>query len=233
MIGDYVWPGGREPMLRFGPADTDGAVVLLLLPLFEEHNRTRAFAVTLLRSLSDLGMGSALIELPGQGESMVPTEQATLEAWRLAARSAVAAQGAVRPVHLASMRGSAIVDSAPGTSSVWRLAPVPGSAVLNDLMRAEAVSGRRNWDSFTIDSPPARLIGNPIDWALFDGLRADTALVTPPVPLRTVRLESDPAAADVKYPGTPLWRRSEPGNDSALAAVLAQDLADWVRQCAG
>lgn len=231
MIDHYHWAGGSEAMLRFGPAD--GPIVLLLPPLFEEHNRTRAFAVTMLRALAALGLASVLPDLPGQGESVVPTEQATLEAWRLATQSAIAAQGAVRPVHLASIRGGAIVDSAPGTSSVWRLAPVPGGAVLNDLLRAEAVSGRKHWDGFGIDSPPARLIGNPIDRALFDGLRADAALAVPPVPLRTVRLESDPATADVKYPGAPLWRRSEPGNDPALADLLARDLADWVRRCGG
>jgi HAD superfamily hydrolase (TIGR01509 family) len=40
-------------MLRFGPAE--GPLVVLAMPLFEEANRTRAFAVTLLRALAAAG----------------------------------------------------------------------------------------------------------------------------------------------------------------------------------
>ena len=72
MIGQYDLPHGPEPLLRFGPAE--GPQLLMLLPLFEEHNRTRAFAVTLLRALAALGIGALLPEMPGQGESLMPTE---------------------------------------------------------------------------------------------------------------------------------------------------------------
>ena len=41
-------------MLRFGP-DT-GPVVVVALPLFEEANRTRAFAVSILRALAARGI---------------------------------------------------------------------------------------------------------------------------------------------------------------------------------
>ena len=58
---------------------------------------------------------------------------------------------------------------------------------------------------------------------------ATPALVAP---LRTVRLESDAAEADAKVAGSPLWRRAEPGEDAALAAALAADLAAWTKQCA-
>lgn len=231
MIDHYDWAGGREAMLRFGP-DT-GPVVVLLLPLFEEHNRTRAFAVTMLRALGDLGIASVLPDLPGQGESPLPTEQATIEAWRQAFRSLLEGRLAVPPVHLASMRGSAMLDSEPGLKSAWRLAPVPGRAVLADLQRAEGVHGRTDWSGFGIDSPPANLAGNAISWPLFDALARDHALAAPPAPVRTVRLESDPAPADRKIAGAPLWRRAEPDNDPALATLLAQDLADWVRTCDG
>src|SRR3546814_14813430 len=70
MIGRYDWAGGTEAMLRFGP-DT-GPVVVLALPLFGEDNRTRAFAVTMLRALAERGVGSWLTALPGRGERRVP-----------------------------------------------------------------------------------------------------------------------------------------------------------------
>src|SRR3546814_21095544 len=70
MIGRYDWAGGTEAMLRFGP-DT-GPVVVLALTLFEEANRTRAFAVPMLRALAERGVASVLPALPGQGESAGP-----------------------------------------------------------------------------------------------------------------------------------------------------------------
>src|SRR3546814_8095624 len=73
MIGRYDWAGGTEAMLRFGP-DT-GPVVVLALPLFEEANRTRAFAVTMLRALAERGVASVLPDLPGQGRSEEHTSE--------------------------------------------------------------------------------------------------------------------------------------------------------------
>ncbi|RYD50253.1 MAG: hypothetical protein EOP60_12200, partial [Sphingomonadales bacterium] len=58
MIDHYDWAGGREAMLRFGPAT--GPVVIAALPLFEEANRTRTFVVTLLRALAERGIAGAL-----------------------------------------------------------------------------------------------------------------------------------------------------------------------------
>lgn len=226
MIYHYDWSGGREAMLRFGP--DVGPVVILLLPLFDEHNRTRTFGVAIARALAEAGIATVLPDLPGQGESEVPTERATLEAWQQALQTVVATQGAVRRPHLGVMRGAALLDSVSGVSSVWRFAPVPGRAMLNDLRRAEAVSGRKDWSAFGLESPPANLVGNELGWPLYAALDAHTALEPRDVPLRTVRLDSDPAVADLKVPGPPLWRRAEPGHDPALALRLAQDLAEWV-----
>ena len=58
MIDHYDWAGGREAMLRFGPAG--GPVVVAALPLFEEANRTRSFVVTILRLLAARGIAGAL-----------------------------------------------------------------------------------------------------------------------------------------------------------------------------
>ncbi len=216
-------------MHRFGP--DAGPVVIMLLPLFDEYNRTRTFGMAIARALADSGLASVLPDLPGQGESAAPTERATLEAWQQALEAVIAAHAAVRPPHLAVMRGAALLDSATGVKSVWRLAPIPGRAVLNDLRRAEAVSGRKDWSAFGLDSPPANLVGNELGWPLYAALEAHTALEGRDVPLRTVRLDTDPALADLKLPGPPLWRRAEPGHDAVLALRLAQDLADWIHQC--
>ena len=70
-IDHYDWSGGREALLRFGP-DT-GPVVILALPLFEEANRTRTFAVGLLRRLAERGIAGLLPDVPGQGLASRPT----------------------------------------------------------------------------------------------------------------------------------------------------------------
>lgn len=215
--------------MRFGP--DVGPLVIMLLPLFDELNRTRSFAVAMARTLAELGVASVLPDLPGQGESEVPTERATLEAWQQALIGMIDAVGGRAPPHLAAMRGAAVLDGAAGITSIWRLAPIPGRAVLNDLRRAEAVSGRKDWSAFGLDSPPANLVGNELGWPLYAALDAQTALEGRDVPMRTVRLDSDPAMADLKVPGPPLWRRAEPGHDAALAERLAHDLADWISQC--
>lgn len=215
-------------MLRFGP-DT-GPVVVMLPALFEEHNRTRAFTVAICRALAGSQVASILPDLPGQGESVVPTQDATLDHWRKAVAALVQAQPAIRPVIMGSMRGSAIVDDVSGISGHWRLSPITGQMVIRDLTRGAVMQ----------PSPTAAPIGDPVEAAgnlishnLFGALQADVTLREVTAPLRTVRLESDPAPADLKLPGSPLWRRAEPGNDLPLAALLAQDLAAWSHQCAG
>ncbi|OQW73822.1 MAG: hypothetical protein BVN33_09285 [Proteobacteria bacterium ST_bin13] len=229
MIDHYDWSGGREAMMRFGP--DSGPVVIMLLPLFEEHNRTRTFAVTICRALADLGVASVLPDLPGQGESLAPTDQATLEIWRDGVTGVVQAELVRRRVYLASFRAGAVLDGNEAAAGVWRLSPITGQTALADLQRAETVSGKRDWDALGPEDAPVQLAGNAIGWPLYTALRADAVLIEPQAPHRTVRLESDPATADIKFPGAPLWRRAEPGNDPTLARALASDIADWVRSC--
>ncbi len=215
-------------MLRFG-SDT-GPVVVMLPALFEEHNRTRAFTVAICRALAEQNVATLLPDLPGQGESVMPTQDATLDHWRDAVLALVQAQCAIRPVMIAAMRGGAMIDDVLGVSGHWRLSPITGQVVIRDLTRGALVQ------SGTTAAPAGDLVeaaGNLINRNLFDALQADVMLHEVAAPLRTIRLESDPAPADLKLPGAPLWRRAEPGNDLSLAMALAQDLAAWSHKCAG
>ena len=76
-----------------GSGPDTGPVAVVALPLFEEANRTRAFAVTICRALAKRGVASVLPDLPGQGESLVPTEAARLPDWRSAFAAAAAHAG--------------------------------------------------------------------------------------------------------------------------------------------
>lgn len=208
MIDHYDWPGGREAMLRFGPAD--GPVVVVAMPLFEEANRTRAFVVTILRALAERGIASALPDLPGTGESLVPTADTSIARMR-------DAFAAVAGAYTIAIRSGAMLDAGERKGR-WHLSP-QGPALLRELHRTRLANGSEA-DDFA---------GNIITPALI----AEIDYFWPPRATRTVRFESDPGEADHKIAGMPLWRRTEPDNDPALAALLADDIAAWVRRCEG
>lgn len=200
------------------------------MPLFEEANRTRAFAVRLLRLMAARGIGGALPDLPGQGESLVATEAARLEDWRAAFAAAVASLSG--PVHVVAIRGGALVDTLAAATSRWHFSPAAGDALVRELLRTRAVAGGApELDLLDPDDEvsPVELAGNRLSRPLLRALHVAERI--PYGPVRTVRLESDPAAADLKLAGAPLWRRTEPGDDPALAEALADDLAAWIAAC--
>lgn len=196
--------------LRFGV--NHDLQLLVIEPLFEEANRCRKLIVDIMRALDGLGIGSRLADLPGTGESTVDIAGVRIADWQ------AAIQG-YAPALVASFRGGALVDEAASVG-VWRFAPETGIRVVRDLKRAALAS-----------SDSTLYAGHALGEALLAELEAATPFPLPR--LRTVRLDSDAGEADAKVPGSPLWRRAEPGEDSELAATLAADLADWAKQCAG
>jgi len=231
MIDHYDWAGGREAMIRFGPAT--GPVVVAVLPLFEEANRTRTFVSGLLRRLADRNIAGALPDLPGQGESLVPSENAMLAGWRTALASAANAAAGERPVHILSFRGGALLDHGVKAASRWQLAPAKGEALVRELLRTSAAAGARveiDLDNYNDEGNPVTIAGNPLSRTLLRDLNAADCVREGAV--RVIRLDTDPAVADRKVAGAPLWRQSEPGDDPALADLLADDIADWIAQCA-
>lgn len=234
MIDRYDWSGKSEAMLRFGnPA---GPVVVFAMPLFEEANRLRALIVTMLRALADDGIASALPDLPGTGESMVPTHAARLDDWRdafAAAEEKLTREG--HRVHVAAMRGGALVDGRANCDSRWHFAPVTGAALVRDLVRARQASAKEAGEAFDPAAilpggPPVELAGNLISPDMLADLREAGPVVGER--LRTLRLSTEAASANHKIAARPLWRRAEPENNPALARELAADLAAWVRKCA-
>lgn len=224
MIGRYDWAGGTEAMLRFGP-DT-GPVVVLALPLFEEANRTRAFAVTILRALAKRGVASVLPDLPGQGESTVALEEIRLGDWNSTISSVVETIGPGRS-HLAAIRSGALLTHNAAARSRWLFAPQDGAAAVRDLLRTRHLADASQ-DDGPLDTP-IEIAGNLISRRLLDDL--GDAVPDRALPARVVRLESDPRDADLKIAGAPLWRWSEPGNDLVLTQILATDIAEWIAAC--
>jgi pimeloyl-ACP methyl ester carboxylesterase len=231
MIDHYDWAGGREAMIRFGP--NTGPVVVAVLPLFEEANRTRSFVSGLLRRLADRDIACVLPDLPGQGESLVPTENAMLAGWRTALSSAAIAAAGDRPIHILSFRGGALLDHDVKAASRWQLAPAKGEALVRELLRTSAAAGARvdiDLDNYNDEGSAVTIAGNALSRTLLRDLNAADCVREGAV--RVLRLETDPAVADRKVAGAPLWRQSEPGDDPALAALLADDIAGWIARCA-
>ena len=213
--------------MRLGPAD--GPLVLIAPALFEEGNRTRAFTVAIMRALAKRGLASALPDLPGTNDSLVPTRDARLSHWR-AAFAAVAAE---RPALGFAIRGGALIDGDARLSGRCQLAPVAGSALIRDLIRTRQASARDGGERFDAAAlvppgPPVELAGNHLSRDLI----AELSAAEPSSADRVLRLDGDPQPANCTFAGRTLWRASEPGVDAALTDAIAEDLAAWVRTCA-
>ncbi|WP_084579729.1 hypothetical protein [Sphingomonas azotifigens] len=211
MIEPYDWAGGREAMLRFGPGS--GPVVIAALPLFEEANRMRGFAVTILRALADKhGIAGVLPELPGTGESLIPSERIAISDLR--AGFAAAARTAGGRAYSMAIRSGALLDGSVVVRRRWHFAPQPGDALLRALRRLHRSGGLPHYgghrlpDAFLEELPDCHV-----------------------EPARTLRLEGDTRPADRLVPGRALWREPAPSQDSELAHLLAEDIAAWVRAC--
>ncbi|MBC9031187.1 hypothetical protein IAG41_02175 [Sphingomonas sp. JC676] len=210
MIETYDWAGGREAMLRFGPPE--GPVVVAALPLLEEANRTRTFVVTILRALAERGIAGALPDLPGQGDSVVPTHQIAIANLRSAFADTARATG--RRAYSIAIRSGALLDSKAILAGRWHFSPQTGPELLRELSRVRQAGGGDDFAGNSLSSAFLTELGNA-------GLEA----------ARTIRLDSDPKNADARFAGAPLWRRAEPDNDPALAALFADDIAAWVHAC--
>lgn len=212
MSETYTWRGGEELWLRYGinlPPQ-----IVIIESLFEEKNRCRRLLASLMRGLADNGIGSVLPDLPGTGESLLDISTVSFGDWRNALR---AVAEATKPMVVASLRGGALLDGTIPAKGHWRFAPETGARIVRDLRRTQ-ISGSPLYAGHAISDDFLNVL--------------ESAIPTPLAPLRTLRLESDAGEADARIAGTPLWRRAEPGDDSALAAKLVTDLTDWVRQCA-
>ncbi|MFL6843803.1 MAG: hypothetical protein ACJ8ER_02850 [Allosphingosinicella sp.] len=195
-----------EWLMRIG----EGPALLFLPPLFEEMNRTRAFIVAAMRALAARGFACWLPDLPGTGESERALESVSWEDWKAAAAGAATASEATASV---SLRGGALLDDV--VPYRWRFAPATGASLARDLARAGLMSEGGG------------------GYAPAESLLTSLGAAEPPTggSVRTVRLSTDRAEADLKLEGLPLWRRAEPQTSPELSAAIAEDISLWARSC--
>jgi hypothetical protein len=195
-----------EWMMRIG----EGASLLVLPPLFEEMNRTRALLAATMRALAAQGFACWVPDLPGSGESELALGEVSWGDWRAAAADAFDAAGAIASIGL---RGGALLDEV--SPARWRFAPASGASLARDLARAGLMTEGGG--------------GYSPSQGLLDALAA----AEPPSggKVRIVRLATDRGEAELKLEGPPLWRRAEPQNSSELAEAISSDISKWVREC--
>jgi len=224
MMARYAWAGGSEFMLHVAPERR--VQIILVQPLFDEANRLRKTLADVMRGLDAKGFGVMLPDLPATGESLITLHDASFADWQAALGALVnMVQSSGKTVVIASFRGGSLIDTCVECAGIWRLTPETGARVLRDMARAVLArhSGIAPQDAF--DKTGYRL---PL--GLIAALEA--ARPQPAPKLRCVRLEQDPNDADARIAGTPLWRRSEPGEDAQLTADIIDDLTAWALRCA-
>ncbi|MBW8784778.1 MAG: hypothetical protein JF593_09080 [Novosphingobium sp.] len=191
---------------------------LLIVPaLFDEANRLRRLTIEVMRRLDGAGIDSFLPDLPGCNESLQPLASQTPASWRAAMAAAAAEFGAT---HLLAMRGGALVapDRLPG----WRYVPLPGAAVLRQMLRTRILASREAGIAETQDGLLAKGLRDGLDLsghALSARFLAELQKLEVPAAMRTSDIGQDLVG------GAPLWLRAEPGEDrdqaDALAAIIA------------
>lgn len=229
-------PAGSLPCIVRGPAH--GPQVLIVPPLFEEMNRTRALLAGIGRQLSEHGIGSWLPDLPGTGDGALPLGAVSWSLWRGAVQATcelMAASHGTKP-HLFAVRGGALLADGAAASSRYLLAPVAsGERLLRELMRTRLAADQERGDSTSLAALEARsakevveMGGYPISPALAADLRAATLPAFEPTRAGTLT----GGTGDRLFDGPPVWRQAEPAAAPALACEIADDLAAWIKTCA-
>ena len=225
---DYEFAGRKE--LCLCTATRSARRVLLVPPLFDEMNRMRKMLVDVMRSLESLEIASFLPDLPGTNESLVALEKVSLSDWREALQ-ACAKQHDIS--HVASFRGGALAIAGMPAARHWIFTPAKGATILRTMMRTRVAADRETGLSTSLAELTAQaetgsleLAGNILGSDLFAQL--DAAEIPDMDNQWIVRLESDSKPADNHIPGSALWLRAEPDDDSAMSSAIASDIAGWM-----
>lgn len=205
--------GGHGEELALSFAKGRAKRLLILPPLFEEHNKLRYQTVEIMRRLDAAGVDVVLPDLPGCNESPAPLDRQSLTDWRNAAVSAAAHFEAT---HVLAIRGGALLlpPSLPG----FAYAPLKGRQILRAMLRARTIAAR---EAGREEKADALLETGREEGLELAGWRLGAAMI------RELE-DAEPAIGpDIRViehaeiEGAPLWLRAEPSADAAQANALA------------
>lgn len=196
--------------------DSQSAHRLLIVPaLFDEGHKLRRLCVGVMRRLAGCGIDSFLPDCPGTNESTADLSAFALSDWQAAMTAAAGHFGAN---HVLAVRGGGLI--APSPLPGWAYGPVKGASLLRTLVRARVLSSRESGRAESADNLLTEAQDHGMELA---GYRIGAALIRQ---LQTAQpAETLAEIAPGLVPGSPLWLRSEPGDDAAQADALAAYLA--------
>ena len=190
--------------------------LLILPPLFDEHNKMRRQIVEIMRKLDQHGIDSFLPDLPGCNESRAELSLQTLGSWRTAAAEAArifSASGV-----FAVRGGALLVPQLPG--HVY--APLKGRQLLRSMLRARTIAAR--------EAGQDEKVADLLDQGRETGLELGGWNLGPQ--MITQLEEAEPPARDdlrvvdhAAVGGSPLWLRAEPDDDPKQADAIAELVA--------
>lgn len=201
-------------------------------PLFDEANRLRRTLVLTMRALASHGIATLLPDLPGQNDSLLPTDAANLSMWRATLQDFTAREAG--PMIVASWRGGALIDDAvAGALGHWRMAPVAGASIVKTMLRTRIAGEKEAGRTVTADDIRASAADGPVELAgnwLSATMLAELEAANPAEVARLRQVAV--GVGEGKLPGSALWLRAEPGEDAAMALAMAADIHEWAMTCA-
>ena len=195
---------------------TEGSTfrVLVIPPLFAEHNLMRRQLVEVMRQLHSARVDCVLPDLPGQNESLEPLSKQTLGCWRDAV---VEASRTFDATSILAVRSGALL--VPENAEGWLYAAQPGAKLLKGMIRARVIASREagvtesSDDLFKLGRQEGITLGG---WQIGASMFGELEAATTPAQTKWVEI----AQKDVGGPG--LWLRAEPDENAAQAAKLAE-----------
>lgn len=191
---------------------------LLIVPaLFDEANRLRRLTVEVMRRLDGADIDCFLPDLPGCNESLQPLNVQTPEDWRDAIASAARH---FRATHTLGIRGGAMLtpENLPG----WHYAPVKGSSLLRQMIRARILASREAGVNETQQGLLEKALAEGIELSGHD-LGAEFVgqfqALSPRAGSGVREISQDTVG------GSGLWLRAEPDENCEQADTLAAILA--------
>ncbi|MCK0128241.1 hypothetical protein [Erythrobacter sp. F6033] len=223
MISDWPCPlpgGGTGDELALHIGDGAVARILVIPPLFDEHNKLRRQLAEVMRRLAENEITCVLPDLPGWNESIRPLDQQSLELWKACIKNA--AQN-FEITHFLAVRSGAIL--LPETATGWSYAPQSGAKLLRGMLRARTIASKEAGKVETLDglaeigrAEGVVLAGWPLNATLYRELEKAEPLQTQTI----VTIEQSLVG------GSGLWLRAEPdeapSQADALATAILEDL---------
>lgn len=213
------WPctmpdGSTSEELLVRQGEGSGDSLLIIPPLFDEHNKMRRQIALIMRRFAEDQVDTQLPDLPGWNESLQPLRSQSLAFWRAAIAEAARF---LDVTGIVAIRSGALL--APEGFRGWLYEPQSGARLLRGMIRGRIIANKEAGSPQTSDEISAHgrnegvtLAGWPIGAEMFREL--ESAEISPS--------EGHTIIEQSLIGGQALWLRAEAGEDAAQANALVE-----------